>query len=197
MLPPITPPPQKLKFLPCRDSKWYKITLTYLLTYSMEQSPFEKLTGSQPVKKFPAFYGTRMSITEFTSAYHWYKIIKYWKGSIQQCGTQIYQYLLWSLLILTNNGTTTIEVTNCHTKLQHTLWNGLLVSFSKHLQCLILKSLNITATNTTTQKDKELQIFLLCNMCETPQWYAVRRELYSTPLTIWRLTATLVVVPHR
>jgi len=29
--------------------------LTYLLTYSMEQSP--KLTGSQLVKKVPAFYG--------------------------------------------------------------------------------------------------------------------------------------------
>ena len=29
----------------------------------------EELTGSQEVKKFPAFYGTRMFITEFTSAY--------------------------------------------------------------------------------------------------------------------------------
>ena len=28
----------------------------------------EKLTGSQPVKKFPAFYGTQMFITAFTSA---------------------------------------------------------------------------------------------------------------------------------
>jgi hypothetical protein len=30
----------------------------------------EKLTGSQPVKKFPEFYGTRMFITAFTSAHH-------------------------------------------------------------------------------------------------------------------------------
>jgi hypothetical protein len=30
----------------------------YSLPCSMEQSPFEKLTGLQPVKKFPTFYGT-------------------------------------------------------------------------------------------------------------------------------------------
>jgi hypothetical protein len=30
----------------------------------------EKLTGSQLVKKFPAFYGTRQFITPFTSALH-------------------------------------------------------------------------------------------------------------------------------
>jgi hypothetical protein len=30
----------------------------------------EKLTGSQRVKKFPAFYGTRMFITAFTSVRH-------------------------------------------------------------------------------------------------------------------------------
>jgi len=31
---------------------------------------FEKLTGSQPVKKFPTFYGTRRFITAFTNARH-------------------------------------------------------------------------------------------------------------------------------
>jgi len=36
----------------------------------MEQSPFEKLTGSQPVKKFSTFYGTRRFITAVTSARH-------------------------------------------------------------------------------------------------------------------------------
>jgi hypothetical protein len=41
--------------------------LTYLLTYLLL---LEKLTGSQPVKKFPAFYGTRRFITAFTSACH-------------------------------------------------------------------------------------------------------------------------------
>jgi hypothetical protein len=30
----------------------------------------EKLTGSQLVKKFPPFYGTRRLITTFTSAHH-------------------------------------------------------------------------------------------------------------------------------
>jgi hypothetical protein len=36
--------------------------LTYLPTYSREQSPSGKLTGSYLVKKFPAFYGTRSSL---------------------------------------------------------------------------------------------------------------------------------------
>jgi len=44
---------------------------TYLLTYLL--TPFstvflEKLTGSQLVQKFTAFYGTRRFITEFISA---------------------------------------------------------------------------------------------------------------------------------
>jgi len=30
----------------------------------------EKITGFQPLKKFPAFYGTRWFITAFTSAHH-------------------------------------------------------------------------------------------------------------------------------
>ena len=47
--------------------------LTCLLTYlptPWSRALLEKLTGSQPVKKFPAFYGTRMFITAFTSARH-------------------------------------------------------------------------------------------------------------------------------
>ena len=40
----------------------------------------EKLTGSQLVKKFPAFYGTRTFITEFTSARH---LSLSWATSIQ------------------------------------------------------------------------------------------------------------------
>ena len=43
---------------------------TYLLTYSKEQVLLEKLSGSQLVKKFPAFYGTRRFITAFTSSRH-------------------------------------------------------------------------------------------------------------------------------
>jgi hypothetical protein len=47
--------------------------LIYLLTYLL--SPWnrvlpEKPTGSQLVKKFSAFYGTRWFITAFTSALH-------------------------------------------------------------------------------------------------------------------------------
>jgi len=52
-------------------------TLTYLLTclFTYLLTPWrrvllEKLTGSQLVKKFPAFYGTRRFITAFTSAGH-------------------------------------------------------------------------------------------------------------------------------
>ena len=40
------------------------------LTYSMSRVRLEKLTVSQPVKKFPAFYGTPRFITAFTSARH-------------------------------------------------------------------------------------------------------------------------------
>ena len=53
--------------------KWqitFKCFKEWLLTCSMEQSHFEKLTGSQLVKKFPSFYGTRTFITAFTSASH-------------------------------------------------------------------------------------------------------------------------------
>jgi len=49
----------------------YKTThlLTYLLT-RCSRVLLEKLTGFQLLKKFLAFYGTRMFITAFTSARH-------------------------------------------------------------------------------------------------------------------------------
>ena len=37
--------------------------LSYLFITPMSTVLLEKLTGSQTVKKFPAFYGTRMFIT--------------------------------------------------------------------------------------------------------------------------------------
>ena len=43
--------------------------LTYLLT-PRSRVLIEKLTGSQPDKKFPAFYGTQTFITTFTSTCH-------------------------------------------------------------------------------------------------------------------------------
>jgi len=48
--------------------------LHYLLTYLLTpwSTVLEKLTGSQLVKKFPAFYGTRKFITAFTKARHVY-----------------------------------------------------------------------------------------------------------------------------
>jgi len=42
---------------------------TYFLT-PCSTVLLEKLTGSQPFKKFPTFYGTRRFITAFTSACH-------------------------------------------------------------------------------------------------------------------------------
>ena len=56
---------------------------THLLTYLL--TPYykvllEKRTGSQPVKKFPAFYGTRMFITAFTSVR---QLSLSWTSSIQ------------------------------------------------------------------------------------------------------------------
>ena len=45
--------------------------LTYLLNYLLTPRStvlLEKVTSSQPVKEFPAFYGTRRFITAFTSA---------------------------------------------------------------------------------------------------------------------------------
>jgi len=52
-------------------NQYYSITylLTYLLT-PWSRVLLEKLTGFQIVKKFPAFYGTRMFITAVTSAHH-------------------------------------------------------------------------------------------------------------------------------
>ena len=43
---------------------------TYFLLTPWSGVLLEKLTGSQLVKKFPAFYGTRLFITAFTSARH-------------------------------------------------------------------------------------------------------------------------------
>ena len=55
------------------------IILTYLLT-PWSRVLLEKLTGSQPVKKFPEFYGTRRFIPAFTSAR---QLSPSWASSIQ------------------------------------------------------------------------------------------------------------------
>jgi hypothetical protein len=57
----------------------YLLYLLYLLT-PQSRVVLEKLTGSQLVKKFPAFYGTRKFITAFTSAR---QLSLSWASSIQ------------------------------------------------------------------------------------------------------------------
>jgi len=52
---------------------WIKLYEALILTYLLTPCStvlLEKLTGSQPVKKFPTFYGTRLFITAFTSTRH-------------------------------------------------------------------------------------------------------------------------------
>ena len=62
------------KDMPCRETvpffnKQRKNVIIYLLTPG-SRVILQKLTGFQPVKKFPAFYGTLRFITAFTSAHH-------------------------------------------------------------------------------------------------------------------------------
>ena len=52
----------------------------YIHAHYMQQFFIEKLTGSQLVKKFSIFYGTRSFITAFTSALH---LSPFWASSIQ------------------------------------------------------------------------------------------------------------------
>ena len=47
--------------------RWNRRAQTHLLTYPCSTVLLEKLTGSQLVKKFPAFYKTRRFIAAFTS----------------------------------------------------------------------------------------------------------------------------------
>ena len=62
---------------------WLKIsskTVLYYLLTPRSRVLHEKLISSQVVKKFPAFYGTRIFITAFTSARH---LFLSWASSIQ------------------------------------------------------------------------------------------------------------------
>jgi len=75
-----------------RDLSYSSFLLTYSLT-PWSRVLHEKLTSSQLVKKFPAFYGSRRFITAFTSARHlslswtsWIQSIPphptYWRSSL-------------------------------------------------------------------------------------------------------------------
>ena len=71
--------------------------LTYLLTYLL--TPWsrvlpEKLTGSQLVKKFPAFYGTRKLITAFTKTH---QLSLSWVREIQTMPTH---HTSWSPVLI-------------------------------------------------------------------------------------------------
>jgi hypothetical protein len=58
---------------------------------------FEKLTFTQLVKKFPAFYGTRRFITVYTTSRHWSLS---WTTWIQSTSHHIF---LWYILILSSH----------------------------------------------------------------------------------------------
>ena len=53
-----------------KDCKWPDVTFVTCLLTPWSRFLLEKLTGSQLVKKFPAFYGTLRFTTPFTSARH-------------------------------------------------------------------------------------------------------------------------------
>jgi len=59
----------QLSLLTGRHAHPRQESITYLLNL-WSTVLLEKLTGSQPVKRFPAFYGTRRFITAFASARH-------------------------------------------------------------------------------------------------------------------------------
>jgi len=69
--------PRKTVFWPTTILPIYTVTLLWT---PWSRVLLEKLTGSQPVKKFPASYGTRRFITAFTSTRHLYLS---WASSIQ------------------------------------------------------------------------------------------------------------------
>jgi hypothetical protein len=69
-----------------------------LLTYLRSWALLEKLPLVQPLKNFPAFYGTRRFITAFTRALHWSLS---WARSSQSISS--HPISLRSILILFNN----------------------------------------------------------------------------------------------
>jgi hypothetical protein len=54
-----------------RMARFGRNTLTHSPTHSWSWAHLEKLPTVQPLKNFPAFYGTRRFITAFTRALHW------------------------------------------------------------------------------------------------------------------------------
>jgi len=64
----------------CTHAHTHTYLLTYLHTYSVEQSPSWEANQFQLVKKFPPFYGNQWSNTTFTRASH---LSLFWASLIQ------------------------------------------------------------------------------------------------------------------
>ena len=64
----------------CSTQRWMHGRYRTYTRSPWSRALLEKLTGSQPFKKFPAFYGIRRLITAFTSARH---LALSWARSIQ------------------------------------------------------------------------------------------------------------------
>jgi hypothetical protein len=78
--------------------KLFVIAYEYILTYLRSWALLEKLPIVQPLKKLPAFYGTRRFIAVFTEALHWSLS---WARLIQS--TPSYPLSLRSISILSNH----------------------------------------------------------------------------------------------
>jgi len=72
--------------------------INYYYYYYLDRVLLQKLTGSQFVKKFPAFHGTQRFVTAFTSARH---LSLYWATSIQSIPPQPTSWR--SILILSSH----------------------------------------------------------------------------------------------
>ena len=76
---------------------YYYAIIFNIITYFCSAACLEKLTGSQLVKKFPAFYGTRKLITAFTSSR---QLSLSWATSIQSISPSKFVKII---LILSSN----------------------------------------------------------------------------------------------
>ena len=78
------------------------VTPNFLNTYLLTPRRFllEKLTGFQPVKKFPAFYGARRFITAVTSIcthIYTYLVFAYF---LQECVREIMKFNLMAIILI-------------------------------------------------------------------------------------------------
>ena len=95
--------------------------LTYVLTYSLtpwSRVLLENLIGFQPVKKFPAFYGTRRFITALTSAHH---LSLSWASSIRSISPHPISWrYIFNIILPSTPGCSKCFPPGFHTKTQYT-----------------------------------------------------------------------------